>query len=447
MGRIILLNNMRRILLLVWLSMATFMGVLAQNSGGVSVSGTNWELSEDGVLSISGNGEMDEGLSYEWRSYRDYVKELVVNEGVTTICYMAFEGMKNLTKVSLPQSLEYIEDNVFSGCTSLPVVDNVRYAGDYLVEVVDKSVTTCKIKEGTRYIGASSFEVCTALTEIALPESIVFIGRYAFAGCSSLTFISFPKNLRHIDEDAFTDAKIYVGTATQSAYEHFRGPMFRTIVSLNAVAPSPYEKGYDDFDDQVFSHYTYNHAPLYVPEGSYWNYAYGYGWGEFIHIKEMAMDESALQSRQAYMIADAKGCNYTVYDADKGELVNVEYTHSLDEESEGSCWTVLKYGGKSFLYNIGAKKFASMDKDGKLTLSDAPVNMNITATENGLSINGKSCMFVLNKNINVDATGIENVLSGTESAEKSEVYTIDGRRMDKAVHGINIVNGNKVLVK
>jgi hypothetical protein len=88
-----------------------------------------------------------------------------------------------------------------------------------------------------------------------------------------------------------------------------------------------------------------------------------------------------------------------------------------------------------------------MDKDGKLTLSDAPVNMNIAATENGLSINGKSCMFVLNKNIKVDATGIENVLSGTESAEKSEVYTIDGRRMDKAVHGINIVNGNKVLVK
>lgn len=438
---------MRRILLLVWLSMATFMGVLAQNSGGVSVSGTNWELSEDGVLSISGNGEMDEFLYYEWSSYRDYVKELVVNEGVTTICDMAFEGMKNLTKVSLPQSLEYIGDNVFSGCTSLPVVDNVRYAGDYLVEVVDKSVTTCKIKEGTRYIGASSFEVCTALTEIALPESIVFIGRYAFAGCSSLTFISFPKNLRHIDEDVFTDAKIYVGTATQSAYEHFRGPMFRTIVSLNTVAPSPYEKGYEDFEDQVFSHYTYNHAPLYVPEGSYWNYAYGYGWGEFNHIKEMAMDESALQSRQAYMIADAKGCNYTVYDADKGELVNVEYTHSLDEESEGSCWTVLKEGGKSFLYNIGAKKFASMNKDGKLALSDSPVYMDITATENGLSINGNACMFVLNKNINVDATGIEDIIGNTESAEKSEVYTIDGHRMDKAVRGINIVNGNKVLVK
>jgi hypothetical protein len=412
MGHIILLNNMRRILLLVWLSMAAFMGVLAQNSGGVSVSGTNWELSEDGVLSISGNGEMDEYLSYEWSSYRDYVKELVVNEGVTTICYMAFEGMKNLTKVSLPQSLEYIDGNVFSGCTSLPVVDNVRYAGDYLVEVVDKSVTTCKIKEGTRYIGASSFEVCTALTEIALPESIVFIGRYAFAGCSSLTFISFPKNLRHIDEDAFTDAKIYVGTATQSAYEHFRGPMFRTIVSLNAVAPSPYEKGYDDFDDQVFSHYTYNHAPLYVPEGSYWNYAYEYGWGEFIHIKEMAMDESALQSRQAYMIADASGRNYTVYDAGKGKLVNVAYTHALDEENEGTCWSVLKDGNAAYLYNIGAKKYGYMTESGALTLSDAPVKVDIASTEDGLSINGNACMFVLNDKVVPNATGIDDLKPG-----------------------------------
>lgn len=442
---------MRRILLLVWLSMAAFMGVLAQNSGGVSVSGTNWELSEDGVLSISGNGEMYEYLYYEWSSYRDYVKELVVNEGVTTICYMAFEGMKNLTKVSLPQSLEYIGDNAFSGCTSLPVVDNVRYADTYLIGAVDTLKSTYKIKDGTRWIGSEAFYCCTEMKEITIPETVEAIGGQAFMGCASLDFISIPKSVRKIGRRAFGGEAVYIGD-DDNYYDGIDNYIYipcrlKSIVSLNTIPANYGDREVNEFSDAIFAQYTYFHAPLYVPEGSYWDYAYSPGWGEFIHIKEMAMDESALQSRQAYMIADAKGCNYTVYDADKGELVNVEYTHSLDEESEGSCWTVLKDGGKSFLYNIGAKKFAAMDKDGKLTLSDAPVNMNIAATENGLSINGKSCMFVLNKNINVDATGIENVLSGTESAEKSEVYTIDGRRMDKAVHGINIVNGNKVLVK
>lgn len=439
---------MRRILLLVWLSMATFMGAQAQEivaSG--SGENTSWELNDNGVLTINGSGEMDGGQAYEWGKYRDYVKKVIINEGITTICDFAFEGMQNCAAVFLPQSLVFIDYSAFYGCTSLPVTDNIRYAGNCAVEVVDKSVTTCKIKEGTRHIGPSSFRLCTALTEVTLPESVVSIGSKAFAGCSSLTFISFPKNIKHISSYAFTRENVFVGTVENSAYDYFQGPMLRTVVSLNNIAPSPYQGGYEDFEDQVFTQYTYNHAPLYIPEGSYWNYAYGYGWGEFIHIKEMAMDESALQSRQAYMIADARGCNYTVYDADKDKLVNVEYTHSLDEESEGSCWTVLKEGGKSYLYNIGAKKFASMDKDGKLALSDSPVNMDITATENGLSINGNACMFVLNKNIEIDATGIEDIIGNTDSAKKSEVYAIDGRRMDKAVRGINIVNGNKVLVK
>lgn len=438
---------MRRILLLVWLSMVTFMGAQAQEIVASGSYGENitWELSNDGVLTLSGNGEMVESYP-TWDPFS--IKELIINEGITTICYGAFSGMSNLTKVSLPQSLSHIEYDAFSGCSSLPITDNIRYAGNCVVEVVDKSVTTCRIMEGTRHIGPSSFECCTALTEVTLPESVVSIGSDAFAGCSSLTFISFPQNLKHIEDDAFTTCSAFVGTVVSSAYEFFKGPMFKTVVSLSNTAPSPYYNNeYDEYENQVFSYYTYNHAPLYVPEGSYWSYAYGYGWGEFIHIKEVAMDESALQSRQAYMIADARGCNYTVYDADKGKLVNVEYTHSLDEESEGSCWTVLKEGGKSYLYNIGAKKFASMDKDGKLALSDTPVNMDITATENGLSINGNACMFVLNKNIEIDATGIEDIIGNTDSAKKSEVYAIDGRRMDKTVRGINIVNGNKVLVK
>lgn len=379
--------------------------------------------------------------------------KVILPETMTRIGDGAFEGCSSLVSVNIPQSVAKIGDNAFRNCTSLPVIDNVRYADTYLIGAVDTLKSTYKIKDGTRWIGTEAFYRCTEMKEITIPETVEAIGYQAFMGCASLDFISIPKSVRKIGYRAFGGDEVYIEDDDDDNYnddidDYIYIPCrLKSVVSLNTI-PAYYENQViDGYYDALFAQYTCFHAPLYVPEGSYWDYAYSPGWGEFTQIKEMAMDESALQSRQAYMMADAKGCNYTVYDADKGELVNVEYTHSLDEESEGSCWTVLKDGGKSFLYNIGAKKFATMDNDGKLTLSDAPVNMNITATENGLSINGKSCMFVLNKNINVDATGIENVLSGTESAEKSEVYTIDGRRMDKAVHGINIVNGNKVLVK
>ncbi len=377
--------------------------------------------------------------------------KVILPETMTRIGDYAFSGCSSLVSVNIPQSVAKIGVNAFSECTSLPVIDNVRYADTYLIGAVDTLKSTYKIKDGTRWIGSEAFYCCTEMKEITIPETVEAIGDQAFMGCASLDFISIPKSVRKIGHRAFGGDGVYIeddDNYNDDIDDYIYIPCrLKSVVSLNTI-PAYYE-GHEinEYSDALFDQYTYFHAPLYVPEGSYWDYAYSPGWGEFTQIKEMAMDESALQSRQAYMIADAKGCNYTVYDADKGELVNVEYTHSLDEESEGSCWTVLKDGGKSFLYNIGAKKFASMDKDGKLTLSDAPVNMNIAATENGLSINGKSCMFVLNKNIEVDATGIESVLDDTESAEKSEVYAIDGRRMDKAVRGINIVNGNKVLVK
>lgn len=376
---------------------------------------------------------------------------LNVPETVEQIGGGAFYKCSSLESVEIPQSVTKIDDEVFKGCTSLPVIDNVRYADTYLIGAVDTLKSTYKIKDGTRWIGSEAFYCCTEMKEITIPETVEAIGGQAFMGCASLDFISIPKSVRKIGRRAFGGEAVYIEDDDNYDYDiddYIYIPCrLKSIVSLNTIPAYYGDREVDEFSDAIFAQYTYFHAPLYVPEGSYWDYAYSPGWGEFAQIKEMAMDESALQSRQAYMIADAKGCNYTVYDADKGELVNVEYTHSLDEESEGSCWTVLKEGGKSYLYNIGAKKFASMDNDGKLALSDAPVNMNITATENGLSINGKSCMFVLNKNISIDATGIEDIIAGTESAEKSEVYTIDGRRMDKAVRGINIVNGNKVLVK
>ena len=188
----------------------------------------------------------------------------------------------------------------------------------------------------------------------------------------------------------------------------------------------------------------HNHTQLYVPEGTYWDYAFS-GWGSFIRIKEMAMDTENLDSRKAYMIADATGRNYTVYDGAKGTLVNIAYTHALDEENEGSCWAVLKEGDASYLYNIGAKKYGAIAENGSIALSDSPVELDITNTEEGLSINGNAKMFVLNNNVNFDTTGIDE-LKGENANVKTAVYDLSGHRVQKAQNGVFIQNG-KVIVK
>ena len=104
-----------------------------------------------------------------------------------------------------------------------------------------------------------------------------------------------------------------------------------------------------------------------------------------------------------------------------------------------------------------AKKYGAIAKDGTLTLSDAPVGVDVVSTEDGLSINGKSCMFVLNNNISFDATGIDELKgeNGTEGRSqhglksnwKTEIYDLSGRRVQKAQKGIFVRDGKKVMVR
>lgn len=300
-------------------------------------------------------------------------------------------------------------------------------------------------------IGVGAFWDCSGITSVSIPNSVASIGKGAFYSCSGLTSVTIGNSVTSIGESAFDDCSgltsVTIPNSVTSIGEYaFRGTHLRTIVLQNPEPPT-----ISTDDDILASKNTYNHATLYVPEGSYWDYAYSTGWGEFIHMKEMAMKEDALESRKAYMIADASGCNYTVYDAGKDELVNVEYTFALDEENEGSCWTVMKEGEKSYLFNIGAKKFADMDEEGNISLSDSPVVLDISTTESGLSINGKARMFVLNDKVDVDVTAINDVLIDGNAADKNApVYNLQGMKMQDAENlpaGIYIKNGKKFMLK
>ncbi len=258
---------------------------------------------------------------------------------------------------------------------------------------------------------------------MTIPNSVTSIGDRTFQGCSGLTSVTIGTSVASIGVIVFIDSEL------------------RTVVCLNPEVPA--------VDRDIYSQATYNHATLYVPEGTYWDYAYN-GWGSFIHIKEMVMTDEALASNKAYMIADAKGYNYTVYDAGKDELVNVEYTFALDEENEGACWTVMKDGGESYLYNIGAKKFAAMNEDGKLSLSEEPVNLDIATTEGGLSINGNARMFVLNDKVDVDVTAINGITADGIDDDDATVYNLQGMKMENSndlPQGIYIKNGKKFVIK
>lgn len=75
--------------------------------------------SETGALVISktseGTGEMSMAPFYE----HDDIKSVIIEEGVTFICAMAFAECTNLTSVKIPNSVTYIAMFAFANCRSL----------------------------------------------------------------------------------------------------------------------------------------------------------------------------------------------------------------------------------------------------------------------------------------------------------------------------------------
>jgi len=92
-------------------------------------SNVTWALDSDGLLTISGTGEMKAfNLSNDipWYDRCADIKTAVIDSGVTTIGDSAFMGCGSLTSIRIPNSVTGIERNAFGNCSNLT---DVTYTG------------------------------------------------------------------------------------------------------------------------------------------------------------------------------------------------------------------------------------------------------------------------------------------------------------------------------
>ena len=86
-----------------------------------------WVLTENGDLTISGKGEMDDYSgedSQPWAVYSLEILSVTVEKKITSIGDAAFYGeYENLKTVCLPDTLERIGDHAFEGCLKLEEID------------------------------------------------------------------------------------------------------------------------------------------------------------------------------------------------------------------------------------------------------------------------------------------------------------------------------------
>ena len=169
-----------------------------------------WKLDADGTLNISGTGAMKDYDSDSNPSpiYNNSdVKEVVIEDGVTSIGNKAFDSCSSLTSITIPNSVTSIKAATFYGCTSLTSItipDGVTSIG-YATFTGCSSLTSITIPDSVTSIGYATFTGCSSLTSITIPDSVTSIGYATFAGCSSLTSITIPDSVTSIGESAFSN--------------------------------------------------------------------------------------------------------------------------------------------------------------------------------------------------------------------------------------------------
>ena len=192
-----------------------------------------WVL-ENGVLTISGTGNMDNYIS-PWGIYG--IHKIVIENGVTSIGANAFQFC-DLTELSIGNSVTTIGDSAFYECwllRELTIPASVTTIGDSAFEGCT-SLTQLTIPDGVTTIGDSAFEGCTHLTQLTIPKSVTYIGNSAFYDCSSLKAVNVPYTLTNLDR-VFSRESL----AILNAYEHDGRAMFSPDGKVVIVSPSQVE--------------------------------------------------------------------------------------------------------------------------------------------------------------------------------------------------------------
>lgn len=110
----------------------------------------------------------------------EYPSELVIPNGTIGIAEGAFlgGGGVNVTKLTLPNSLQYIGKECFrnfSKLTELTIPDSVTTIADYAFNSCC-NIAKLTLSKRLKTLGVGAFRGCTSLTEVTIPESLEDIG-------------------------------------------------------------------------------------------------------------------------------------------------------------------------------------------------------------------------------------------------------------------------------
>lgn len=183
---------------------------------------------------------------------------VTIPKSVTTLGYSVFRG-SGITEIEIPAGIEAIPNWTFMDCANL---------------------TKVVFHEGLTSIGVHSFENCTALEKVELPEGLTKLD--GFTGCTNLKEITLPGTLESISSDAFNDCtalkSLVIPSSVTSVKFAFKGWTAEQTIYIEKSPSEVYNQWATDSDGGyywfMYDYSSYESQYFYPCEAKIvWNYS------------------------------------------------------------------------------------------------------------------------------------------------------------------------------
>lgn len=227
-----------------------------------------WTLYEDGTLVLE-EAEAKATEDTPWSEYADEILCIKAMQGITSIDYEEFTGLKSLREVILADSVESLSRRAFMDCSRLESIrlsDNL-YAidiqafencvslkavdfPDSLYSIQDEAFRNCtgleeiRLPDGLVFqtpfytygqSGENAFEGCTSLKKVVIGRGIEIIPNHMFEGCTSLTSVEFADGIHLIHNNAFNGCTALEEIVLPACIQNFYDEAFMGCTGLKKV--------------------------------------------------------------------------------------------------------------------------------------------------------------------------------------------------------------------
>ena len=212
-------------------------------------------------------------IAYKYKGSMPANTKISLKEGTKGISSSVFSNYKDLTSITIPNSVTSIGDWAFSGCSGLIFIT----LPDSITKICRGTFFGCShiagitIPDGVKTIGESAFAGCSSLSSVKIPESVSFIGSSAFANCEELADINIPIGIKTIKENTFEKCRNIENVWIPDGVISIGDNAFYWCTSLTSIR---LPEGLQSIGKHVFENCSF--TSIVIPEG-----VNSIGWGSF----------------------------------------------------------------------------------------------------------------------------------------------------------------------